>query len=540
MFGVEIEGDARAYPLRILDWHEMLNDVVGGVPVALAYCTLCGSGILYDARVAGRERALRVRLLGLPLPLQQADVRPGDPLLVEPVHRTAGGRPPDRLGDRARGPAGDHRALAGLARGASRNQGALARHRPRARLHAGQAVWRLFRERGADVSGAGAGRAPGAEGLRLRAAGRRARRRPGRSPPSRAAGCSTSGSASSRWCWSAMPRAAPCAPIVRTAASFAAGVEDGTLQAGDERWRIEESALVGPQGERLARLPGHIAYWFAWQAFIQGAPLALARQVLSRAGSRRALPAGASACSGHGQSPPRPERAAQKRTPPNGGGVEVQESPKKGSQLGSEHDRSAWERKRRRPRPPVPTSQVPCQFRTAQILCGGVNPGGVDLLLDVRLELREVALEAAGDLARLGVVGLRILPAAPGVEHLAAARPGRSSGISRPNGGCSRKATSASLPSSAASSIARVCAQADALAGAVGPAAPAGVDQPAVGVVPAHQLAQHLGVDRRVARHEGRAEAGREGRLRLLDARPRCRRPGRCSRTGNGTSPARA
>ncbi|HEV7517889.1 MAG TPA: DUF3179 domain-containing protein [Thermoanaerobaculia bacterium] len=53
VFGVEIAGDARAYPLRILDWHEMANDVVGGVPVALTYCTLCGAGVLYDARAAG-------------------------------------------------------------------------------------------------------------------------------------------------------------------------------------------------------------------------------------------------------------------------------------------------------------------------------------------------------------------------------------------------------------------------------------------------------------------------------------------------------
>lgn len=54
VFGVHINGEARAYPLRILDWHEMANDVVGGVPIALAYCTLCGSGILYDARAGGR------------------------------------------------------------------------------------------------------------------------------------------------------------------------------------------------------------------------------------------------------------------------------------------------------------------------------------------------------------------------------------------------------------------------------------------------------------------------------------------------------
>lgn len=52
VFGVSLNGAARAYPLRILDWHEMANDVVGGVPVALAYCTLCGSGVLFRADVA--------------------------------------------------------------------------------------------------------------------------------------------------------------------------------------------------------------------------------------------------------------------------------------------------------------------------------------------------------------------------------------------------------------------------------------------------------------------------------------------------------
>jgi hypothetical protein len=54
VFGVSINRDHRAYPLRILDWHEMANDVVGGKPVALAYCTLCGSGVLYDTTVDNR------------------------------------------------------------------------------------------------------------------------------------------------------------------------------------------------------------------------------------------------------------------------------------------------------------------------------------------------------------------------------------------------------------------------------------------------------------------------------------------------------
>lgn len=57
VFGVAINGDVRAYPLRIMGWHEMFNDVIGGVPVALAYCTLCGAGILFETRVPGQDGA---------------------------------------------------------------------------------------------------------------------------------------------------------------------------------------------------------------------------------------------------------------------------------------------------------------------------------------------------------------------------------------------------------------------------------------------------------------------------------------------------
>ena len=51
IYGISLNGDDRAYPLRIMDWHEMANDIVGGVPVSLAYCTLCGAGIAFDGRV---------------------------------------------------------------------------------------------------------------------------------------------------------------------------------------------------------------------------------------------------------------------------------------------------------------------------------------------------------------------------------------------------------------------------------------------------------------------------------------------------------
>jgi len=48
-----IGSDARAYPLRILIWHEIVNDTVGGVPVAVTYCPLCNAAVVYDRRVAG-------------------------------------------------------------------------------------------------------------------------------------------------------------------------------------------------------------------------------------------------------------------------------------------------------------------------------------------------------------------------------------------------------------------------------------------------------------------------------------------------------
>ena len=48
---VEINGDVRAYPVRYLTWHEIANDTVGGVPVAVTFCPLCNSGITFDRRV---------------------------------------------------------------------------------------------------------------------------------------------------------------------------------------------------------------------------------------------------------------------------------------------------------------------------------------------------------------------------------------------------------------------------------------------------------------------------------------------------------
>ena len=49
---LEMDGEApRAYPVRYLMWHEIVNDVVGGVPVAVTFCPLCNSGITFDRRI---------------------------------------------------------------------------------------------------------------------------------------------------------------------------------------------------------------------------------------------------------------------------------------------------------------------------------------------------------------------------------------------------------------------------------------------------------------------------------------------------------
>jgi hypothetical protein len=54
VIALEIAGDARAYPLEILIWHELVNDTVGGVPVSVAYCPLCNSVTVYEREIDGR------------------------------------------------------------------------------------------------------------------------------------------------------------------------------------------------------------------------------------------------------------------------------------------------------------------------------------------------------------------------------------------------------------------------------------------------------------------------------------------------------
>ena len=54
VIGLEVNGVARAYPLRVLTWHEIVNDVIGGTPVAATYCPLCNAAIVFDRRIDGQ------------------------------------------------------------------------------------------------------------------------------------------------------------------------------------------------------------------------------------------------------------------------------------------------------------------------------------------------------------------------------------------------------------------------------------------------------------------------------------------------------
>lgn len=51
---LELQGEARAYPLQILTWHEIVNDEVAGQPITVTFCPLCYSAIAFDRRVNGR------------------------------------------------------------------------------------------------------------------------------------------------------------------------------------------------------------------------------------------------------------------------------------------------------------------------------------------------------------------------------------------------------------------------------------------------------------------------------------------------------
>ena len=268
VFGLEIDGDARAYPLRILGWHEMMNDVVGGMPVALAYCTLCGSGILYETAVEGRDEPLIFSSTGLLYrsnklmydrgtdsvwnqftgePVMGPLVDSGIRLKIRPLTITSWAK------WRARHP---ETTVVSIETGHRRDYGSGVVYRDyfaspalmfpalvqdETRLRAKDYVFALR-----DFAVAKAWPLDLFEGGKVIN--------------------DTLGDKSVVLIGDAESRTVRA--YQRGEHRFEDGADAASLTAGSETWLIEEAYLSGPDGAKLPRLPGHIAYWFAWENFL--------------------------------------------------------------------------------------------------------------------------------------------------------------------------------------------------------------------------------------------------------------------------------
>jgi hypothetical protein len=268
VFGASINGDARAYPLRIMGWHEMFNEVIGGVPVALAYCTLCGSGILFETTVEGRDEPLVFgssgflyrsnklmfdratnslwnQFTGEPVsgPLVDAGIK----LKIRPVTITSWKRwreknPQTQVLDVDTGHIRDY------------GSGVVYRDyfaspdlmfptivRDESVLKRKDYVFGIR-----DFGAARAWPITAFEGGKV---------------INDAVGSTNVvliGDAATR----------TVRAYERGALEFSAGSDASTISGPGGEWQITEDALTGPAGESLPRAPGHIAYWFAWGGYL--------------------------------------------------------------------------------------------------------------------------------------------------------------------------------------------------------------------------------------------------------------------------------
>lgn len=95
VIGVVVNGAARAYPLRVLNWHEVVNDTVGGVPILVTYHPLSGGIAVFDRRLAGRTPIFGVSGLLYQsnlLMYERAETRGGESLWNQLQARAVSGR----------------------------------------------------------------------------------------------------------------------------------------------------------------------------------------------------------------------------------------------------------------------------------------------------------------------------------------------------------------------------------------------------------------------------------------------------------------
>jgi hypothetical protein len=76
VIGLMVAGRARAYPTRILNWHEVVNDTLGGVPIAVTYSPLCDAAVAFDRRLGGETLRFGVSGLLMNSNLIMYDARP--------------------------------------------------------------------------------------------------------------------------------------------------------------------------------------------------------------------------------------------------------------------------------------------------------------------------------------------------------------------------------------------------------------------------------------------------------------------------------
>ena len=90
VFGIAVDGETRAYPKRILAWHEMALDRLGGLELTIVYCTLCGTVIPFESVVDDRHLTFGTSGLLYRSNKLMFDARDAQP--VEHVRGSAGGR----------------------------------------------------------------------------------------------------------------------------------------------------------------------------------------------------------------------------------------------------------------------------------------------------------------------------------------------------------------------------------------------------------------------------------------------------------------
>ncbi len=266
VFGIEVNGDVRAYPKRILAWHEMFVDTVGGVPVTGVYCTLCESMILYESRIGATVHELGTSGFlwrSNKVMYDRATQSLWNTLWGVPVHGPLAGKGLELTrraavtttwGEwRRRHP---QTQVLDLNTGHVRDYGEGVAYREY--LASDELMFAVpvadTRLQNKDQVLALLPRAARGQALAIAAAYLRAHPLYELSLGGLRLVVLTDRSGANR--------VYETGELRFTAWDGSASVSD----ASGQRWRLQEDALIGPQGKRLPRYPAHRAFWFGWRA----------------------------------------------------------------------------------------------------------------------------------------------------------------------------------------------------------------------------------------------------------------------------------